>query len=473
MKHDKIIFVNPRPSDESFVSDLYAIPPLALEYLIALTPKEKWEIEFIDEYPQNKIGKKDSVLNECGIPNFEADIVALTSFTYAAPRAYEIAESYRKKGVPVVIGGVHATLVPEEASKYADTVVIGESLNLWQQILKDFESGTLKKEYEGNAGSLDNLLHPNKKFVEGKYNYPSSPLATSMGCPNKCDFCCVPVSKKGYRERPVTDVLREMESTEQKNLILTDDNFYGYNENSHTRAKNLFKGMIEIGLQKNWWGATTLDILKDDKTLSYMNKSGCLGILIGIESLDKKVLESMNKEPVLRTCEGNVIEFYKSAIKKLHDNGINVDGPIILGNDNETFDLFKKIVEFYHESGIDTLTPRIKTPFPRTSAYNKLLSEERIFRNKYPKDWHYYNYRHLTFKLNNMKLEKFIEGMEYLYKEIFNNSVLFTRYKRSLNETNNKLGSASAYHFNNEWKKLIGLTIKNLKELYDSGHYPK
>lgn len=439
--------------------------PLNLAYVAALTPGD-WEFDVIDENLELAIDDNDEITFK------PVDLVCITSVTYQSPRAYKIAAACRKKGMTVIMGGIHASVMPEEAANYVDSVFVGEAEEVWPQVIKDFEEGKLKKVYQGGLPplSLMKKVHPNRELMKKKYNYKFSSIVTTKGCPNYCDFCSVPTFQgRKFRERPYEDVLDEMAATDYKGLMLAEDNFYGHGKKSNERARDLFKGMVERGIHKDWLGFTALNISQDPETLGYMAKSGNFGMLIGIESTNEAVLQKMNKRVNLKLGTDS----YFDCIQKIHDAGLVVWGSVVFGADGDDKDSFKRMTDFILENNIDILTFGINCPFPKTQLYARLDSEKRIFRKNYPEDWQYYDTAHVVHRLVDMTLEDFIEGMQYVYDHVYAGDNLRTRFRNSIKTTKNPRNSMFAFRVGSDWKQVFEQVLQNLKELYDSGDYYK
>lgn len=464
----KLVLINPHPEvhyGEENVTTLVQMP-LNLGYLAALTPRDKWTVDIIDETIELAVDYRTGELRFAG-----ADLVGVSAVSYQAPRAYDIARACKKHNIPVVIGGPHASTIPDEVVRYADAAVVGEAESVWGDLLRDLEDGRLKKQYSGGLTPLERYrdLYPDRELLKKKYNYKYSSIITTRGCPNRCDFCAVPLFQgKKYRERPVEDVLKEMASTSYKGLMLAEDNFYGHSKKANERARALFKGMTERNIIKDWFGFTALNTAFDEETLKYMASSGCLGILIGIESLDEEVLRGINKHINLRIG----VENYRKGIENLHRNGIVCWGSVIFGADGDTKDNFKRMTDFTLEAGMDILTFGIYTPMPMTSSFQRLMQEGRIFRNRFPKDWYYYNSNHLVFTPRDMTIDELIEGLEYVYENLYSREALKARFDRTMKETNNSKNAMFAYRINIDWRVVFKSVIDDLKALYDSGTYP-
>ncbi|OHB38951.1 MAG: hypothetical protein A3C38_08295 [Planctomycetes bacterium RIFCSPHIGHO2_02_FULL_50_42] len=463
----KLVLINPHPIGnvgEENVSVLTQMP-VNLGYLISLTP-ENWEVDVLDENETPAIDGNNNITFQ------GADLVGITSVSYQAPRAYQIAAACRKSGIPVVMGGVHATIYPHEVAQHVDTVVKKEAITIWDKLISDFEHGRLQKLYDGGLTPLDNLkiVYPDREFLKKKYGYRYSGITTTAGCPFNCEFCSVPQAQgQKYRERPVEDVLDEMQAIQGqfRGLVLTDENFYGHSKKSNERVRDLFKEMVERGIYQNWFGFTSLNIYKDDETLDYMVRSGCVGVLIGIESLNKDALESMNKHVNLRIT----IDKYYEAIKNIRKHGIAVWGTVIFGNDADTVETFDEVADFVLDSNLDIMTCGILCPFINTPLYKRLDAAGRLFRTNFPDDWVYYTSHHLVHILNNLSIQELTEGLERLQQRLWSPEVIRKRFQNSREVLNNNNSAMFALKVNWDWREVIAHFIENLQKLEASGVY--
>ena len=465
----KLVLINPHPIGnvgEENVSVLNQMP-VNLGYLKTLTPKH-WQVDIIDE-------TQEPAINDAGDITFGgADLVGITSVSYQANRAYQIATACKKRGISVIMGGIHATSYPEEAAKYVDCVVIREAVTLWENIITDFDKGCLQKRYDGGLTPMEiyHGLRSDRAFLKDKYKYRYSGIITTAGCPFSCEFCSVPQFQgKKYRERPIEDVLDELESIkgQYRGLILTDENFYGHGKKSNERVRDLFKGMVERGIYQNWFGFTSLNIYKDDETLDYMVKSGCVGVLIGIESINEEALKTMNKNVNLRIS----IEKYFEAIENIRKHGLAVWGTMVFGNDADTPETFKQVADFVLNSHVDIMTCGILCPFINTPLYMRLKGDGRLFRTNFPEDWKYYTSHHLTYILKNMSLQELIDGFQYLFDKIYSTEVLRKRFQnaKEILGIKNMNAAMFAFRVNLDWQNVYQHLIQNLKELQSSGFY--
>ncbi|MCA9257824.1 MAG: B12-binding domain-containing radical SAM protein, partial [Planctomycetales bacterium] len=273
MSAKRLLLVNPvnRVRTGFSINDSSRFPPLGLGIIASLTPDE-WEIELVDE-------------------NFEefsyrdADLVGITAFTSAANRAYEIAAKYRDRNVPVVMGGIHASMCKEEASRYVDSVVIGEAEGVWEKLLDDASANVLKPLYRGAWLDPSEFRPPRRAVYHEGYMFAS--LQTSRGCPMDCNFCSVTAyNGRRYRRRPPADILAELEEISSRFVFFVDDNIIGYGEASRKRALELFQGMAERRFDKLWFCQASINIADDEEVLEWAARAGCRMIFLGIEAED-------------------------------------------------------------------------------------------------------------------------------------------------------------------------------------------
>lgn len=371
----KLILVNPSPKYYNMASQGAKIPPLNLAYIAALTP-EPWEIKINDEnYEEIRIFE-------------DADLVGITTLTQTANRAYEIAEQYRRKGIPVVLGGIHASLLPDEAGRFADSVVVGEAESVWPTLLRDFSDGKLMRKYSGERLEISKSLRPRRDLLSEKYAFGS--IQTSRGCPFDCEFCVVSsFNGNKYRKREAEDVLAELRTVKQRLIFFTDDNLIGYSDDSRETAKNIFRGMIAEKMNKKWCCQTSVNFADEEEVLELAMRSGCIGIFVGFESIEEKVLRgAMNKKINVRKGAG----YYYDFIKKVHRYRIPIIGGVILGSDEASSREFENIDHFVSKSGVDVPWPGILTPYPGTRLFKRMMDEGRILFSDYPKDWEKYNF---------------------------------------------------------------------------------
>ena len=408
----KILLISPtwkkKVANERLKRDrIFKFPPHSLLAVAALTPKDI-EVGIIDE----NIEELDF--------NRKADLVGITTMTASSPRAYEIADEFRRKGIPVVIGGIHATALPEEAAQHADAVVIGEAEGCWERLLEDFK----RKGKKGLAQFYRNSQLPDpskipiarRELLEGKGYLLSRFLQISRGCPFNCSFCSVSrFFGKKYRFRPVKNVIEEVKSIVGKSLKtrflgFLDDNIVG----SVSYAKELFKALIPYRVL--WAGQSSLNIAHDDELLDLAARSGCKGLFIGFESVSEDSLGEANKLQ-------NKIGFYEKAVKKIHQFGISIEGAFIFGFDHDDKSIFQRTVKFIERVKLDAVQFTVLTPLPGTKLYEKLEEEGRIT----DKDWSNYDFTHVVFRPKLMTPEELRQGLTWAYQRIYSLPSIFRR----------------------------------------------
>jgi len=373
---------------------VFKFPQLSLLAVAAVTPPEV-EIELIDE----NVEEIDF--------NKEADLVGITSMTATAPRAYEIANRFREKGISVVLGGMHPSALPQEAIQHADAVVIGEAEPTWPRLIEDFKRGgkeTLKPFYQD-----ERLLKKNRYIL-------TRVLQVSRGCPFDCSFCSV--SKffgKKYRLRPIKDVVAEIKSLVGNSLYsrfiaFLDDNIMG----NMKYAKELFRALIPYKLV--WVGQASVNVAQEPELLELAAKSGCKGLFVGFESISPSSLREADKPQ-------NKISFYKKAIERFHRFGISLEGAFIFGFDNDDKSIFKKTVNFIKKMKLDAVQFGILTPFPGTRLSSKLSREGRIIDH----DWSNYDIANVVFKPKLMTAQELKEGFTWAYQHVYSFPGIFRR----------------------------------------------
>lgn len=339
-------------------------PPLAPAAIAALTPPEV-EVSITDENVTAIDFHKDT------------DLVGITVLTATAKRAYEITDFFRARGVKVVLGGIHASIMPDEASEHADAVVIGEAEGIWPQVIEDFKAGRLQKVYrQHERPSLVGLPVPRRDlFKKGAYFIPNT-VSTTRGCPHNCSFCSVTLFfGRSYRCRPLAEVISEIKVLDKKTpIIFVDDNIVG----KPSYAKELFRALIPLKLK--WVGQSSVNIAKDEELLKLAAASGCIGLLIGFESLSPASLAGIGKKI-------NVINEYEAVIRKIHSYNIGIHGCFIFGLDEDDEDIFKRTVRFAQKTRLESAQFSFAMPHPGTTLYKTLDEAGRIV----SKDWSKYN----------------------------------------------------------------------------------
>jgi radical SAM superfamily enzyme YgiQ (UPF0313 family) len=366
--------------------------PLTLTTLAALVPKEfNAKIQIIDE------GVEDVDYNK-----IDADLVGVTGITGHILRSYEIADSFRARGIPVIIGGPHATLMPHEAKKHADSVVIGHAYKTFPELLYDFRDGKMKEFYNDPNPSLENIPIARRDLLKKNGYISINTIQAVFGCPNRCEFCIITAMKSKYLHRPVHEVIAEIKHMKSKLIFFLDPSPI----EDKKYIKELYRQMIPLKVK--WMGLSTSRIIDDEELLDLAVKSGCAGLLIGMESVSAKSLKKMNKN-------FNTIEKHYELIKKLHKHNIAIMGCFVFGSDEDDKMIFKETVDFILKTGLDLPRFTVYTPFPGTPLFARLKSEGRIL----TEDWSKYNAQNVVFKPKNMTKKELEDGLEYAWKECY------------------------------------------------------
>jgi len=393
----KAMLVAPRVGEEKRGKPLF--PPLSLMTLAALTPEDV-EVDLVDEAVQ-------------AIDfDTEADIIGITATTAAANRAYEIADQFRQRGKPVVIGGIHATALPEEAATHADAVVVGEAEGKWQRLISDLRHGALQKIYSDDTRPDPACIPaPRRELIRDKDYLFAYTVQTTRGCPFNCSFCSVTsFFGRTYRTRPVEAVVKEIKSLPETLLLFVDDNIMG----QPAYARRLFEAITP--LSRKWLGQASLSMLKHPELIELAAKSGCKGLFVGMETLSDSTLKSIGKTINRRSD-------YEDVVKRLHDVGIAILASFIFGFDDDDPSVFEKTVEFVNRARLDAAQFAILTPFPGTRVFKELESEGRII----DKNWDHYDGAHVVYKPARLKPEVLLEGLKNAYREVYSTASILRR----------------------------------------------
>lgn len=383
--------------------------PLTLTTLAALVPSElNATVELFDEGIQL-------------IPdNLDADIVGLTVITGTSSRAYELAKKYRSEGKVVVLGGPHVTLCPDEAQQHADVIVVGYAEYTWPQLLRDFKNNQLKSRYNQELDfSLNNmeLPFPDRTLLDKGKFLTQSVFEATRSCAHSCEFCVAPTAwgRKQF-QRPVEWVIEDIKRFGQKKAIFIDLNLISDKE----YAKELFRQLIPLRIK--WYGLSTVLIAHDSELMELVHRSGCAGLLLGLESINPDSLAVTKKK------FNNSVDF-KQVIAELHDRRIAVQGCFVFGLDTDYKECFKMTSEFAIDNGIDLPRFSILTPFPQTPLFNRLEKEGRIL----TKNWELYDAQHVVFQPKHMTVEELYDGHTFAWKNTYKYSSILKRLNKADN----------------------------------------
>jgi radical SAM superfamily enzyme YgiQ (UPF0313 family) len=402
----KVMLVAPRIGEQGSDSSVKPLfPPLSLMTVAALTPQDV-EVEIVDE-----------AVRPVDFNNTDADIVGITATTAAADRAYELADRFRELGKPVVIGGVHATALPNEAAMHADSVVIGEAEGKWQTLIDDFRRGKLQKFYATDVRpDPKDIPIPRRDLIDPQNYVFANTVQTARGCPYNCAFCSVTSFFGGtYRTRPIESVLQEIKDLPGSLVLFVDDNIIGHPKYS----RELFNLLRPLG--KRWIGQASLTLLKNPDLVRMAADCGCVGLFVGMESLSDETLAHVGKKI-------NKRQDYERAIEVLHNAGIAIVASFVFGFDEDSEDVFEKTVDFIERSGIDAAQLSILTPFPGTRLYDELSSQGRIVETR----WSFYDGSHVVYKPARLSPEALLEGLRWAYKRVYSYKSIIRRLGPSL-----------------------------------------
>ncbi len=421
----KILLVSPerkRRREEAF---LFRLSFLNLPYIAAVTPPDV-EVKIVDE-AFDRINFEEKV-----------DLVGITAQTPVAPRAYQIAREFRRRGIPVVMGGVHASMLPQEALQQVDAVVVGEAEGVWPHLIEDLKKGQMKRMYAGSDFfNPSNLPLPRRELLNQKFYFPLKLLETTRGCPHHCDFCGV--SKFfgfRYRNRPVGEIERELKTLFQegpvmnpilKNILslLSKDLPYFlkrrllYIIDSNVAGDRRFcLELLSVLKQFDllWYGHAPVSVAFDQELLEGFAQSGCIAVNIGFESFSTKNLKAMGKgfnQPIR----------YAEAVRRIHDQGVGIMGTFIVGLDDDDPGVFQRIIDFSIDSKLDWALTFIMAPYPGTDSFLRLEKEGRIL----SRDWEKYDSLHVVYQPLGMSVEELEKGMRSAWKDVFSTSSIYKR----------------------------------------------
>jgi len=368
--------------------------PLSLMVLAGLTPPE-WEISIVDE--------------NLGAPDYAAmarpDLVGITAFTSQANRAYEVAAHFRNLGVPVVMGGIHATICMDEVAERVDCVVTGEAEGIWAQVLEDARQGSLKRRYDGGFAEINDVpLARHDLLASG---YALGAIQTTRGCPLNCSFCSVTAFNGArYRQRSIPDVVREFQSIREKRVLVVDDNLIGTRPEHIARAKDMFRAIAQAKLRKEWIAQVTINFADDEELLALAAKAGCRGVFIGFESFSPEGLREIGKK--FNLLKGRD---FRASVRCIQRHNILVVGSFIIGLDIDKPGIGKRIAEVARKYGVDNLNVLFLTPLPGTRLWDQMKSQDRIALDTFPQDWKYYTLTFPVAKYKHLSIDRIIVEM--------------------------------------------------------------
>lgn len=407
--------------EHSLFVDEARMEPLQLGVLAGLTP------------PDVEVVLHDDRIEK--IPYDEpTDLVAITIETFTARRAYEICAEYRQRGIPVIAGGMHATLATSEVALHVDAVLSGDAESCWAQVIEDAMNKRLKPLYRSEGGVPQPRSMTRRDIFKGKGYLPLSLMQFSRGCIYECSYCATSAFfKKRHFMRNIDDVVREIETQGLKFIFFVDDNIVGNPE----QAKKLFRALAPLKIR--WVSQASLDQTKDLELMDLMVKSGCLGNVIGFESIEIASLTSMKKGPNIAG-----FNFYKEEIEILNDYGMQTWAAFLLGSDTDTLDTIKRTVDFAMRNKFTFAAYNILMPYPSTPIFEKLKREKRLLYNE--KWWLHpeYRFNYAAFKPRNMTADELTEACFHARKEF--NSIPSLAKRLFARKTNMKSLASMAFY---------------------------
>jgi len=389
----KILLIQPkmnkRPMDTRLKTRMS--PSLALLTLAKLTPSNH-QIKIINEN-MDKINFLE-----------HTDLAAITVTVDVFPRAVQIASEFRKRGVPVVAGGIHITATAEESAHLFDAICVGTAERVWLKVLEDAENGTLQRVYKdsNNLGS-DEICEPDYNAIDPKKYLYTNVISTSRGCPHKCDFCynsCADSVK--YVNRPIADVIADITALKTKHVMFIDDNFIG----NPDRTREFLICIEPLDLK--WNAAVTVNILNHPDLLDLMKRTGCQSLFIGFETINARSLQSVNKKQ-------NSIEKYDVLIREIHSRGIMINASIVFGLPEDDESIFKNTLNWLVKNRIETVTAHILTPYPGTTLHKEMTAKNQI----YDFNLSHYNTAHVVFRHEKLTAKQLYDGYISFYKKFY------------------------------------------------------
>jgi radical SAM superfamily enzyme YgiQ (UPF0313 family) len=454
----RLLLVDPYPRNNPYhltAAERRAVwfPKLSLPTIAAYTP-ESWEIDLVDE------AVEDIDFND------PCEMVGLSIMTCYAPRAYEIAAEFRKRGKTIVMGGVHPTYCPEEALQHCDAIVCGEAEDLWPELIADYEAGRMKRAYKmGAFPSLENYKSPRVELLSPDAYMTRQCSFTTRGCHFDCEFCSVsPFNGKTTRRRPVQEVVRELVQVQRwvrSELIerlsnepfwqalrtafririgIDDGGIVAFVDDLHNSnrayCRELWTALKPLKLK--WGCQSTLFLGDDQEMVKLAAESGCVSVFVGMESLDEDCLEETNKP-------FNRVQKFSQEIKMFHDHGIMVNPGIVFGFDNDDESVFERAVEFLTTNRVELAYFNVLTPLPGTALFDRYNQAGRIF----DRDWAKYDGKHVVFRPSRMTPEQLQEGFHWANHRFYSLPNIWYR----LAGTQQRL--IARWEMNREFRKLV------------------
>jgi radical SAM superfamily enzyme YgiQ (UPF0313 family) len=401
--------------------------PLGLLTIASVTPSE-WQIKVIDE----NIGAVD--YNTMPRP----DLVGITAFTAQAQRAYKLAQEFRGRSVPVIMGGIHATMRLQEALNYVDSVVTGEADSTWPRVLADFQSNCLKQVYTGETADMTNIPPARHDLLPKGYTFGS--IQTTRGCPLNCTFCSVTAfNGPHYRTRPIDDVVREFKTIRENKVLIVDDNLIGTRPEHISRAKDLFRAMIKAKIRKKWCAQTSVNFGDDDELPALARKAGCRGVFIGFESPTAEGLDEVGKK--FNLAKGRDI---RDSVERIKRHKILVAGSFIIGLNSDRPGIGKLTAEAAEFYGLDLINTGFLTPLPGTRLWQEMEHRGRIAADSFPGDWKFYTFTFPVADYEHLSRDEVMKEKINCDKTFYSMKKILTRLRVNFRQINSPLIAMAA-----------------------------
>ena len=378
----RILLISPKSNFPDAMPGSLRIPQLTLPVIAALTPPEHDVVMIEEEF--------ESLRHDD-----PWDVVGITAMTATAPRAYELASIFGRNGAKVILGGIHPSVMPDEAAQFADAVVVGEAEGVWQRILKDIQLNQLKKRYDNPHPDITESPLPlrpkNRSFLGVRFFV--IPIMASRGCPHDCEFCCVHrVYGRRQRHLPIEHIVEDVRKTGARRVMFLDDNIGGV----RSYALQLFAALEPLKVR--WYAQASTRFILDDELFDQAVRSGLEALFVGVESIEPESRKTMRKSlPSIELCE--------KAIRRCRSAGVVFHASLIFGRDEDTPHVFDRTLEFLIHHSVPSISPCILTPYPGTPVFDRLMREGRILHI----NWSYYDHTTVCYQPKNMEPEELAE----------------------------------------------------------------
>ncbi|MBI1299396.1 radical SAM protein [bacterium] len=421
----KITFIRPNMMP---VRGADAMEPLVFAILAGLTPPHVETVLYDDRIEPIPVDEP-------------TDLVAITVETYTARRAYEIADVYRRRGVPVVMGGYHATFLPEEVLDHADAVVVGDAEGIWPQVVRDAERGRLQRIYRQDGYPELAGYMPDRSIFRGKRYAPAALVQYGRGCRFACEFCSIHAFYgKNLRQRPVDEVVEEIRATGKKHIFLIDDNIFV----DVPRAKELFEALIPLKIR--WSCQVSIDVTRDAELMDLLRRSGCTTAVVGFESLNEDNLRHMKKHWNVKHQD------YATSVRILQDHGVMIYGSFVFGYDGDSVESFQRTLDFTVQNKFYTANFNPLTPMPGAALYDRLATEERLLYERWWLDPRF-RYGEAVFRPRGMTPNELTAGCHRIRKAFHSTGAILHRAAELRTNARDpyRLGLHLASNFVSKW----------------------